>query len=126
MCCKPSYSECHSTSLLIRHPNLVDKINASSSFWAQSLFRRMGFKKRRKTSSSLDISDSSRKEIEYLFVHDVVETVERNKIPLSLILNLDQTPFKYVHVGNEMALSVTILDSSDKRCITGTFAVTTH
>ena len=86
----------------------------------------MGFKKRRKTSSSLDISDSSRKEIEYLFVNDVVDTVERYKIPLSLILNLDQSPLKYVLVGNEMALSVTILDSSDKRCITGTFAVATH
>ena len=61
-----------------------------------------------------------------MFVHDVVDTVERYKILLSLILNVDQTPFKYVHVGNEMALSVTILDSSDKRCIIGTFAVTTH
>ena len=98
---------------------------------AQSLFRRMGFKKRRKTSSTVDIPDSARKEIEYLFRHDIVDTVEKYEIPLPLILNLDQTPLKYVPVSNEtMALSgsqsVTIEGNSDKRCITGTFAITMH
>ena len=91
---------------LTRYPNLVGKINVSSSSWAQSLFRRMGFKKRRKTSSSVDIPDSARKEIEYLFLHDIVDTVKKYKIPLSLILNLDQTTLKYVPIGNEtIALS---------------------
>ena len=86
----------------------------------------MGFKKRRKTSSALDIPDSSRKEIEYLFLNYIVDTVERYKIPLSLMLNLGQTPLKYVPVGNEkMALCVTIERSSYKRCITGTIAITT-
>ena len=77
----------------------------------------------------MDIPDSARKEIEYLFLHDIVDTVEKYKIPLSLILNLDQTPSKYVPIGNEtMALSsskgVTIERSSDKRCVTGTFGIT--
>ena len=57
--------------------------------------------------------------------------VEKYEIPLSLILNLDQTPLKYVPVGNEtIALSgsqsVTNEGSSDKCCITGTFAITMH
>ena len=117
--------------LLIRHPNLVGEINVCSSFWAQSLFRRMGFKTRRKLLSAVDIPDSARKEIEYLSLHDIADTVEKVKVPLSHILNLDQMPLKYVPVGNEaMALSgaksVTIEGSSDKCYITGTFAITMH
>ena len=116
-------------ALLTRYPNIVGEIDIFSSSWAQSLFRRMGYKKRRKTSSAVDIPDAARKEIEFLFLHGIVESVEKYKIPPSLILNLDQTPLKYVPVGNEtMALggakSVTIEGSSDKRCITGTFAIT--
>ena len=79
---------------LSRYPNLVGEIDVSSSSWAQSLFRRMGFKKRRKTSSAVDIPGSAGKEIEYLFLHDIVDTVEKYKIPLSIILNLEQTPLK--------------------------------
>ena len=108
-------------ALLIRYPYLVDKISVSSE-----LISRIGFKKRRKTLSALDIPDSSRKEIEYVFVQNIVDTVERYKILLSLILNLDQTPLKCVPVGNEIALSIIIEGSSDKCCITGTFAITTH
>lgn len=50
-------------ALLSRYPNVVGEIDVSSSSWAQSLFRRMGYKKRRKTSSKVDIPDSTRKEI---------------------------------------------------------------
>ena len=59
-----------------------------------------------------------------MFVHDIADTVER--YPLSLTLNLDQTPLKYVPVGNEMASSITIEDSSDKRCINETFEIIMH
>jgi len=78
-------------ALLTRYPNIVGEIDISSSSWAQSLFRRMGYKKRRKTSSAVDIPDAARKEIEFLFLHGIVESVEKYKIPPSLILNLDQT-----------------------------------
>ena len=94
-------------ALLTRYSYLIGEIDVSSSPWAQSLFRRMGFKKRRKTSSAVDIPGSAGKEIEYLFLHDIVDTVEKYKIPLSLMLNLDQIPLKYVPIGNEtMALVV--------------------
>lgn len=89
----------------------------------------MGFKKSRKTSLAVNIPDSSRKEIQYLLFHDIVDKVERHKILLSFILNLDQILLKYVPDANETmtlscAKSVKIGDSSDKRCITGTFAIT--
>ena len=37
-------------ALLTRYPNIVGETDVSSASWAQSLLRRMGFKKRRKTS----------------------------------------------------------------------------
>ena len=93
--------------------------------------RRIDFKKRQKTSSAVDIPDSARKEIKYLFYHDIVDAVERYKIPLSLVLNLDRKTLKYVPVCNDtMALSgaksVTIVGSFDKRSVTGIFSVTMH
>ena len=115
--------------LLIHYPNLALLVKSMCALLSglRTLFQRMGFKKHRKTSSV----DSARKEIKYLFTHDIVDTVERYKIMLLFILNLDQTPLKYVPVGNEtMALSgangATIEGSSDKCCITGTFAITMH
>ena len=55
--------------------------------------------------------------------------VEENEIPPDLIMNLDQTPLKYVPVSHHTmakkgAKSVSIAGSSDKRCITGTFVIT--
>ena len=116
-------------ALIKRHPQCIGNIDLESSFWAKSLFHRMGFVRRRKTSSKVEIPEAARKEIEFLFHHEIVTYVEKFKIPQSLILNLDQTPLKYVPVSNEtMALkgstSVTIEGSNDKRMITGTFAIT--
>ena len=101
------------------------------SHWAKSLFDRMNFVKRRKTSSKVDIPDKARKEIEFLFLHEIVTKVEKNSIPPELILNTDQTALKYVPVGNGTLAprgetSVTIEGSSDKRSITGTFAISLH
>ena len=91
----------------------------------------MNFVKRRKTSSKVDIPDKARKEIEFLFLHEIVTKVEKHKISPELILNIDQTPLKYVPVGNETLApggetSVTIEGSSDKRSITGTFEISLH
>ena len=56
------------------------------------------------------------------------ERVEKQNIPPELILNIDQTPLRYVPAGNETLAprdetSVTIEESSDKRSITETFAI---
>ena len=82
----------------------------------------MNFVKRRKSSLKVDIPDKARKEIEFLFLHEIVTKGEKHNIPPELILNIDQTPLKYAPVGNETLAprgetSVTIERSSDKRSI---------
>ena len=124
-----SVANATATALMKRNPGVIGNIDLESSHWSQSLFRRMGFVKRRKTSSKVEIPDGARKEIEFLFHHEIVSYIEEYKIPQSLVLNLDQTPLKYVPVSNETmakrgSTSITIEGSSDKRMITGTFAIT--
>ena len=85
--------------------------------------------KRHKTSFKVDIPDCARKEIEFLFHHDIVSRVEEFNIPETLIISTDQTALKYVPVSKETmtkrdSTSVTIEGSDDKRMITVTFAVT--
>ena len=103
----------------------------NSSRWVKSLFARMNFVKRKKTFSKVDIPDKACKEIEFLFLHEIVTKVEKHNIPPELILNIDQTPLKYVPVGNETLTprgetSVTIEGSSYKHSMTGTFAISLH
>ena len=55
-------------------------------------------------------------------------TAEENKVPSCFILNLDQTPLKYIPVGRQSlaktgSKSVSIAGSTDKRSITGTFII---
>ena len=88
-------------ALMKRYPNIVGEIDVDNSRWAKCLFQRMNFVKRRKTLSKVDIPEGARKEIEYIFLHEIVSLVEEFHIPNSLILNLDQTPLKYVPVGDE-------------------------
>ena len=114
-------------ALMKRYP-VVGEIDIDNSRWAKNLFQRMNFVERRKTSSKVDISEGARKKIEYKFLHEIVSLVEEFHIPNSLILNLDQTPLKYVPVGDETMTEkgsneVTVEESNDKRCITGTFAI---
>ena len=75
--------------------------------------------KGRKTSSKVDISDGARKEMEFLCHHDILSRVEEFNIPETLIINIDQTPLKYVPVSKETmakrnSTSVTIEVSDDK------------
>ena len=82
-----------------------------------------------KTSSKVTIPDGVRREIEFLFHHEIVTMIEKHDIPHSMIINIDQTPLKYVPTGNftlakKGAKSVIMEGGSDKRCITGTFGVT--
>ena len=63
--------------------------------WAQSLFRRMGFKKAA-TTGKVIIPEGARRESELTFLHDIVQKVEEHNIPPSLVFNLDQTPSKHI------------------------------
>jgi len=96
--------------------------------WTKSLFKRMGFVKRMRTTSKVEITEGAKKECELLFLHDIVSTIEEHNIPHQLVMNLDQTPLKFVpRMNHTMAKkgssSVPIVGSSDKRCLTGTFII---
>ena len=65
-------------------PNVADEIDIYSSRWAKILFARMNFVKRRKTSSKVDIPEGPDKEIEFIFLHDIVSKVEKYNIPSAL------------------------------------------
>ena len=74
-------------TLMSKYPRVVGQIDVDSSRWAKSLFLRMNFVKRQKTSSKVDIPDGARKEIEFLFLHEIVSIVEKHKITPALIIN---------------------------------------
>ena len=42
-------------ALMKKYPGVIGEIDVDSSYWAQSLFRRMGFTKRRKTSTKVSL-----------------------------------------------------------------------
>ena len=115
-------------ALMKRNPHLIGNVDIESSYWAQSLYRRMGFRRRQATTSKLEIPEGAFKEVKLLFHHDIASKVEKFSIPHSLIINLDQTPTKYVPVGRttlakKNTKTVPIKGSSDKRTITATFAI---
>ena len=107
----------------------LQHIDLDKSNWAQSLFRRMKFVRRFGTTGKVPISEPLRKELSKSYLHAIVRKIEKNNIPRSLVLNLDQTPTKYVPGSNKtMALkgsnNVPIIGSTDKRMITATFTIT--
>ena len=88
-------------ALVSKYPYVVGQVDVDSSRCAKSLFSIINFVKQRKTSSKVDIPDGSRKQMEFLYLHDTVSKVEKYDIPSALAVNIDQGPLKYVPVGNE-------------------------
>lgn len=76
-------------------------MDLDSSSWAQSIYRRMRFTKYKYTSAKIDIPKVVMKEIEYLFAFDNMSRVEQYDIPDSLIISLNQTPFRSVLVESK-------------------------
>ena len=88
----------------------------------------MGFNRRAATTGKVDIPHGARKEAELTFLHDIVSKEENNKVPPSMILNLDQTPSKCIQssrytMESKGSKSVAIARSGDKRAITATFVI---
>ena len=54
----------------------------------------MGFVRRMTKTAKIPIPDKARKEIELVFMHKIVQKVEKH----NMIINADQTPLKYVPV----------------------------
>ena len=74
-----------------RYPLLEKENLVLGAPWAKSLFRRMGFFLRRKTTAKVLIHEGVLKEPELKFHHQTVNYVERNQIPQLLIINFDKT-----------------------------------
>ena len=61
----------------------------------------MDFVSRKKSSSEVDIPETLSKDVEDSFLQEIAFLVEEFHIPSSLVLVLNQTPAKYVSVGNQ-------------------------
>ena len=87
-------------ALIARNPQYnLGHVKIDSSL-AQSLFRRMGFKRRMRTTGKVKILEGARKEAELLYLSDIVLIVEKHVIPSHLVMNLDQTSLKSAPVVN--------------------------
>ena len=108
------------------HEHLKQVIPGES--WAQSILRRMGFRRRAATTGKVHISEDAKKEAGLLFHHEIASVVEKYNIPLEFVINSDQTPSKYVTAGRttmaaKNASTVPLAGSNDKRAITLTLSV---
>ena len=80
-------------------------------------------------TGKVEISEEVQKEVEMTYLHSIVSIMENNKIPKSVVVNLDQTPSKYVPGCNKTPApkgikSVSVAGSTDNRTITATFSIT--
>ena len=94
----------------------------------QSLFLHMGFVSRFVTTGKVVISEVVKRWDELLYITDIVNLIETHNIPKSVVLDLDQTPLKYVSCWNttfaqKSPSTVPIEGVSDKRMIAGAFAI---
>lgn len=62
-------------ALISKYPNAVANVDIESNRWTESLFKRMNFVKRPKNFIKLDIPEKARKEIQFLFLHNIVSMV---------------------------------------------------
>ena len=116
-------------ALLKQYPRLEKENLKIERSWAQSLFRRMGFVRRIKTTGKVHIPVGAQKEPELKFLHQIVNQVEKYQITPSLNISFNQTPSKYVQVSSMTIVkrretNVLIAGANDKRSITATSPIT--
>ena len=114
-------------TVLLERDESYGKIKITGT-WAKSLLKRMGFVRREKTSSTVEIPEGGRTEVEYQYLYLIVNAIEKWDIHPDLVANFDRTSSKLVPVGRSTLAkrnnpNVTIADLSDKRTITVKFAV---
>ena len=114
-------------TVLLERDESLGKIKITET-WAKPLLKRIGFVRRAKTSSTVEIPEGARKEIEYQYLYQIVNTIQKWNIHPDLVVNFDLTPSKLVPVGRSTlamrsSTKVTIAGSSDERTIISTFAV---
>ena len=88
--------------------------------WAKSLLKLMGFVRRAKTSWTVETPEDASKEIEYQYLYQIVNAIEKWDIYPDLVVNFDQAPSKLAPVGRftlakRNSTNVTIAGSSNKK-----------
>ena len=84
----------------------------------------MGFLRRMATTGKVEISEEVRKEVETTYLHLIVSIMENNKIPKSMVTNLDQIPSKHVPGYNKTLAPKGIKSVSVAKTITVTIGIT--
>ena len=107
----------------------MEHLSIEDSSWSKSLFKRMGYVRRLATTGKVEISEKLKAEIETAYLYGIVQKINEHKIPSSMVINLDQTPSKFVPGCNKTLAkkgckSVPIAGSTDKCMITATFSIT--
>ena len=98
-------------ALMKQYPDMVGNIDKENSHLVQSLFRHMGFKRRKATTFKPHIPDGARK-TELMFLYSIVEKVEEYSMPHFLILNFDHKPSKFLP-----ASSTTLAKQNNKQVV---------
>ena len=76
------------------------------------------------TTGKVEISEEVRKEVETTYLHLIVSIMENNKIPKSMVTNLDQIPSKHVPGYNKTLAPKGIKSVSVAKTITVTIGIT--
>ena len=93
--------------------------------WAQSLYQRMKFSRRAVTTSRPVITRSLWVEVRSQFLYEITDKVLKHNISDELIINIDQTPSKFVATDNVTIAAkgekhISRAGATDKRAITVT------
>ena len=72
----------------------MEHLNIEESTWLP--FKRMGYVRRLATTGKVEILEKLRAEIETVYLYGIVQKISEHKIPSSMVINLDQTPSKFV------------------------------
>ena len=59
-------------------------------------FEKMGYVRRLATTGKVEISEKLKAEIEAVYLYGIVQKINEHQIASSVIINLDQTPSKFV------------------------------
>ena len=78
-----SLASANAKARLVGCPEMVGMIDIKNSSWAKSLFQRVGYSRRKATTTTLELPPVTRKEVEVVFYHQIVEKVEKHNIPES-------------------------------------------
>ena len=89
----------------------------------------MSYVRRFTTTGKFELPQGVKREVELLYIHDIVNLIQTHKITKLMVLNLDQTPVEYVPSGKttlakQSTSSVPVCSFSDKRMVIATFIIT--